>query len=192
MASAASVGRSAAWTAMAIAVTFGATACIGAVDRADFDAAMRARGGGMTTAVVRDAMAALALEYGVTELQVTSVNIGPVETVDVTVRNPARPDQLDSFTFDGRYLSEPTPVPVSAHDDLDAQSFSLGEVPALDRVESLVDDALADTAFDDGQVTGISVNRTEAIRPTVMVESPRSRALVVFDADGAMSGVHPL
>ncbi|MGW6374600.1 hypothetical protein ACWFRB_00870 [Rhodococcus sp. NPDC055112] len=192
MASAASVGRSAAWTSMAIAVALSATACIGAVDRAEFDADMRARGGGMTTAVVRDAMAALALTYGTTELQVTSVDIGPVEALDVTVRNPARPDQLDRYTFDGRWLSEPTPVLVSALDDLDAQSFGVGEVPALGRVESLVDDALANTAFDDGQVTGISVNKTEAIRPTVMVESPRSRALVVFDADGAVSEVHPL
>ncbi len=177
---------------MAIAVALSATACIGAVDRAEFDADMRARGGGMTTAVVRDAMAALTLTYGVSELQVTSVDVGPVEALDVTVRNPARPDQLDRYTFDGQWLSEPTPVLVSARDDLDAQAFVVGDVPALGSVESLVDEALASTAFDGGQVTGISVNRTEAIRPTVMVESPRSRALVVFDADGAVAEVHPL
>ena len=71
-------------------------------------------------------------------------------------------------------------------------SFRLGDVPSLGRVEELVDDALAHTGFDEGAVAGISVNRTEELWPTVMVESPRSRALVLFDAEGTVIGVQRL
>ena len=56
----------------------------------------------------------------------------------------------------------------------------------------LVDDALENSGVDDGEVTGISVSRTEAIRASVMVESLRSRALVVFEPDGTPFLVHPL
>ncbi|WP_179220110.1 hypothetical protein [Rhodococcus sp. NCIMB 12038] len=127
----------------------------GAVDRADFDAAMRTRGGGMTNALVREGLAELAARYRVTDVQVTSVDVAPVETLDVTVRNPAKPDQLDRYTFDGESLSEASPVMVSALEDLDARAFRLGDVPALGRVEALVDDALAHTGFDGGAVAGI-------------------------------------
>ncbi|GCE40624.1 hypothetical protein Rhow_004267 [Rhodococcus wratislaviensis] len=146
----------------------------------------------MTSALVRDGLAQLAARYGVADLQVTSVDVAPVETLDVTVRNPARPDQLDRYTFDGEWLSDASPVMVSALEDLDARAFRLGDVPALSRVEALVDDALAHTGFDGGEVAGISVNRTEGLWPTVMVESPRSRALVVFDAEGTVIGVQQL
>ncbi|MBC2641961.1 MULTISPECIES: hypothetical protein [unclassified Rhodococcus (in: high G+C Gram-positive bacteria)] len=177
-------------TVLAVAMT--ATGCVGAVDRADFDTAMESRGGGMTTTLVGDGLAALAVRYGVDEVQVTSVNVAPVETLDVTVRNPAKPDQLDRFTFDGEWLSDPSPVMVSALEDLDARAFGIGDVPALGRVEALVDDALAHTGFEEGHVTGIAVNRTEGLWPTAMVESPRSRSLVVFDAEGAVIGVQRL
>lgn len=176
----------------ALCMALCATGCVGAVDRADFDAAMRSRGGGMTSALVRDGLAQLAARYGVADLQVTSVDVAPVETLDVTVRNPARPDQLDRYTFDGEWLSDASPVMVSALEDLDARAFRLGDVPALSRVEALVDDALAHTGFDGGEVAGISVNRTEGLWPAVMVESPRSRALVVFDAEGTVIGVQQL
>jgi hypothetical protein len=56
----------------------------------------------------------------------------------------------------------------------------------------LVDDALASSGVDDGEVTGISVSRTESIHASVMVESPRSRVLVVFEPDGTPFLVQPL
>ncbi|WP_241031556.1 hypothetical protein [Rhodococcus koreensis] len=146
----------------------------------------------MTGALVRDGLAELATRYGVTDVEVTSVDVAPVETLDVTVRNPAKPDQLDRYTFDAEWLSDASPVMVSAVEDLDARAFRLGDVPALGRVEELVDDALAHTGFDGGAVAGISVNRTEGLWPTVVVESPWSRALVVFDAEGTVIGVQRL
>ncbi|MFC0451195.1 hypothetical protein [Rhodococcus jostii] len=172
MKSAASWLRSSLWSSMVLAVALSVTGCVGAVDRADFDAAMQSRGGGMTTSLVRDGLAALSARYGVAEVQVTSVDVAPVETLDVTVRNPAKPDQLDQYTFDGEWLSDPSPVMVSALEDLDARAFRIGDVPALGRVEALVDDALAHSGVDGGRVTGISVNRTEGFWPTVMDDSP--------------------
>ncbi|MCQ4118610.1 hypothetical protein [Rhodococcus tibetensis] len=192
MMSAPSLLRTSVRSSMALAVAFGATACIGAVDRADFDAAMRTRGGGMTTSLVDDGLTALAARYGVDEVQVTSVDIAPVENLAVTVRNPANPAELDQYTFDGEHLSESSPVVVSALEDLDARAFSVDDVPALGRVEHLVDDALFHSGLDDGQVVGVSVYRAGGFWPTAMVESSRSRSLVVFDADGAVVGVHPL
>ncbi|MHA4849765.1 hypothetical protein L1080_009470 [Rhodococcus sp. MSC1_016] len=180
------------WSSMGVAVVFGATACIGAVDRAEFDADMRSRGGGMTSALVGDGLAALAVRYGVAEVQVTNLDIAPVEQLAVTVRDPANPDQLDQYTFDGENVSEPSPVVVSALEDLDARAFTLDDVPALGRVEHLVDEALSHSGLEGGQVVGISVTRAGGISPTAMVESPRSRSVVVFDADGVVVGVHPL
>ncbi|NHP13403.1 hypothetical protein DBV08_02275 [Rhodococcus sp. KBW08] len=184
--------RSALWT-VAIALTAASlSGCIGAVDRMDFDNQMRERGGGLTSELVRDGFDSLAHSYGVGAVSVTSVDISPIETLGVTVRDPGKPSQLDRFSFDGVILGEPSPVQVSVTDDLDARSFTLDQVPALSNVEKLVDDALASSGVDDGEVTGISVSRTEAIHASVMVESPRSRVLVVFEPDGTPYLVQPL
>ncbi|ANQ73124.1 hypothetical protein G9U53_01770 [Rhodococcus sp. D-46] len=184
--------RSALWTvAIALAAT-SLSGCIGAVDRMDFDNQMRERGGGMTSELVRGGFDSLAHRYGVDAVSVTSIDISPIETLGVTVRDPGKPTQLDRFSFDGVILGEPSPVQVSVTDDLDARSFTLDQVPALTNLEKLVDDALENSGVDDGEVTGISVSRTEAIRASVMVESPRSRALVVFEPDGTPFLVHPL
>lgn len=166
--------------------------CIGAVDRADFEQEMRERGGGMTTALVDDGFRQLAEHYQVNSLAVTSIDISPDTTMGVTVRDSDNLDQLDRFNFDGARLGDPSPVMVSVTDDLDAQSFTLDEIPALRNVEMLVDDALANSALEDGEVTGISVSRTESVHAAVLVESPRSRVLVVFDPSGTPTMVQPL
>ena len=63
------------------------------------------------------------------------VDVAPVETLDATVRNPAKPDQFGHYTFDGDWLSDPRPVMVPALDELDAQAFAISDVRALSRVE---------------------------------------------------------
>ncbi|EQM29924.1 hypothetical protein [Rhodococcus erythropolis] len=184
--------RPALWT-VAIALTAtGLSGCIGAVDRMDFDNQMRERGGGMTSELVRGGFDSLAHRYGVDAISVTSIDISPIETLGVTVRDPGKPSQLDRFSFDGVILGEPIPVQVSVTDDLDARSFTLDQVPALANIEKLVDDALGSSGVDDGEVSGISVSRTESIHASVMVESPRSRVLVVFEPDGTPFLVQPL
>ena len=146
----------------------------------------------MTSELVRGGFDSLAHRYGVDAISVTSIDISPIETLGVTVRDPEKPSQLDRFSFDGVILGEPIPVQVSVTDDLDARSFTLDQVPALANVEKLVDDALASSGVDDGEVSGISVSRTESIHASVMVESPRSRVLVIFEPDGTPFLVQPL
>ncbi|MDV8003947.1 hypothetical protein [Rhodococcus sp. IEGM 1318] len=180
------------WIAALVLTASSLSGCIGAVDRMDFEDQMRERGGGMTSDLVRNGFDSLAERYGVDAVSVTSVDISPIETVGVTVRDPGKPSQLDRFSFDGVILGEPSPVQVSVTEDLDARSFTLDQVPALANVEKLVDDALASSGVDEGEVTGISVSRTEAIHASVMVESSRSQVLVVFDPDGTPFLVQPL
>ncbi len=102
--------RSALWTvAIALAAT-SLSGCIGAVDRMDFDNQMRERGGGMTSELVRGGFDSLAHRYGVDAVSVTSIDISPIETLGVTVRDPpGKPTQLDRFSFDGVILGEPSP-----------------------------------------------------------------------------------
>ncbi|MFE5877212.1 hypothetical protein ACFQ6H_18235 [Rhodococcus sp. NPDC056506] len=180
------------WIAALALTASSLSGCIGAVDRMDFEGQMRGRGGGMTSDLVRNGFDSLAERYGVDAVSVTSVDISPIETLGVTVRDPGKPSQLDRFSFDGAILGEPSPVQVSVTENLDARSFTLDQVPALANVEKLVDDALASSGIDEGEVTGISVGRTEAIHASVMVESPRSQVLVVFDPDGTPFLVQPL
>ncbi|MFD9681076.1 hypothetical protein ACFWAD_14485 [Rhodococcus sp. NPDC059969] len=180
------------WIAALALTASSLSGCIGAVDRMDFEGQMRGRGGGMTSDLVRNGFDSLAERYGVDAVSVTSVDISPIETLGVTVRDPGKPSQLDRFSFDGVILGEPSPVQVSVTENLDARSFTLDQVPALANVEKLVDDALASSGIDEGEVTGISVGRTEAIHASVMVESPRSQVLVVFDPDGTPFLVQPL
>ncbi|MCD2103980.1 hypothetical protein O4214_03480 [Rhodococcus erythropolis] len=184
--------RSVLWIAALVLTASSLSGCIGAVDRMDFEDQMRERGGGMTSDLVRNGFDSLAERYGVDAVSVTSVDISPIETLGVTVRDPGKPSQLDRFSFDGVILGEPSPVQVSVTEDLDARSFTLDQVPALANVEKLVDDALASSGIDEGEVTGISVSRTEAIHVSVMVESSRSQVLVVFDPDGTPFLVQPL
>ncbi|WP_257899092.1 hypothetical protein [Rhodococcus qingshengii] len=83
--------RSALWTvAIALAAT-SLSGCIGAVDRMDFDNQMRERGGGMTSELVRGGFDSLAHRYGVDAVSVTSIDISPIETLGVTVRDPGKP-----------------------------------------------------------------------------------------------------
>lgn len=180
------------WIAALVLTASSLSGCIGAVDRMDLEDQMRERGGGMTSDLVRNGFDSLAERYGVDAVSVTSVDISPIETLGVTVRDPGKPSQLDRFSFDGVILGEPSPVQVSVTEDLDARSFTLDQVPALANVEKLVDDALASSGIDEGEVTGISVSRTEAIHASVMVESSRSQVLVVFDPDGTPFLVQPL
>jgi len=120
-------------------------------------------------------LAALAVRYGVADVQVTSVDVAPGEMLDVAVRNPAKPDQVDRCTCDGEWLSEPSPVMVSALEDLDARAFTISDVPALSRVESRIDDGFAQNCFEEGRVAGISVNR---VWPTVFVVRRGSRRAI--------------
>lgn len=170
-------------------IVLGATGCIGAVDRADFEQQIRARGGGLVSALPRDALAALAQRLGTADLQANVIlltapdstnfrlvlNNQPDQvtrflsgrgdlatrepTIRLRIRPPDRPRELDDYSFTLGDLSSAQPVRVSALDDLTGESFPLSEVTGLSNLESIVDTARARSGLSDGQVNAIIVSR---------------------------------
>ncbi|WP_433136325.1 hypothetical protein ACQPZ8_29355 [Actinomadura nitritigenes] len=161
---------------------------------------MQERGGGLTTALAHNALAALSARYGTDDLDLTDLRMDSRRgDLTVRVRDSAHPGQLDELTFSDGHLSKPSPVMVRASDDLDAQTFPVHRVTALGRVEQVFDTALAGTRYPGAVVQTIEVTRGTAVKPlsskgrkgrpvpvnvVVSVTSPRAQAQVVFDADG--------
>lgn len=150
---------------------------------------MRARGGGLVSALPQEAIAALTRRTGATDPEVNVIVLTPPNTTQfrltlhdqpaqitrflaedqvlaaraatarLRVRPPDRSRQLDDYSFTLGELSAPRPVRVSASDDLDGEDFTVGEVPGLSRIEDIADTARARSALPDGQVTVIVVSR---------------------------------
>lgn len=164
------------------------TACIGATPRADFDAEVRARGGGLTTGFVDASLTVVASQFGSgdwRDLEVMFLTISPGNrTVTASVRDPRRPDFVDVVAVkDGDVLST-TPVQDAADLPLDDLVVLLSDV-AIEPIDRLTSDALA--AFDEaeGYVKSLSVSRVAGEASVrVDVESARRTATVIFDAAG--------
>lgn len=179
-----SAGRLLAASIAAIALS----ACIGATPRADFDAEVRARGGGLTTGFVDASLTAVAGHVGSDDwrdLEVMFLTVTPgSRTITASVRDPGRPDFVDVIVVkDGDVLST-TPVQDAADLPLDDLVVLLGDV-AIEPIDRVTSEALA--AFDeaDGYVTSLSVSRVAGeANIRVDVESARRTATVVFDAAG--------
>lgn len=167
----------------------GASGCVGAVDRADFEVDMRARGGGLVSALPGEAVTALTQRLNIADLNVnvlvlTAPNSAQfrlvltdqpdqvtrflVDNDDLAARYPAarlrisrpdRPRQLDDYAYMDGALGSPHPVRVSAADDLDTENFAVSEVTGLARLEEIVDTARTRSELPDGQVTVIVVSR---------------------------------
>lgn len=198
------------------AAVLGAGGCVGAVDRADFEQDLRAHGGGLVSTLVNDARTALNERLHTLSVQTTLVLLTAPNSsgfrlvlldqpnqvtrfmadnqdlnsrepaVRLRVRDPEHPRQLDDYSFTAGALSSARPVRVSAVDDLETESFTLGEVTGLARVEQIVDAALAHSELTDAHVSVIVASRfgTE-IRIVANVVSPRAEMIAEFDQTGA-------
>ncbi|MEU5996137.1 hypothetical protein ABZ806_44800 [Spirillospora sp. NPDC047418] len=157
----------------------------------EFVAEMRSRGGGLTAALVRDAMAAFSQHYGTDRLTLTRLVLKSEDaSVTARLRLPRHPDQVDELTFTEDDLDGPSPVKVSAAEDLDRMSFTVRDVPALEDVVKMVDTALAETKYYEGYVETIEVTRTaSAPKISVAVSSSRADAVVTFKANGRFTKV---
>lgn len=153
---------------------------------------MQLRGGGLTTALVRDALGALSARYRTESLSFVRLSLESEEgSLTARVRDPRHSVRLDDYTFADGDLGVSSPVKVSAGADLNGLAFTSGDVTALNDVERLVDSALAKTHYEDGYVAAITVDRAvrgasgrKALTVKVAVTSSRSDAVVVFHADG--------
>ncbi|MDR7166809.1 hypothetical protein J2W56_000527 [Nocardia kruczakiae] len=192
-----------------------ACGCVGAVERGDFEQQIRARGGGLVSGLPAAAVDALRKRLGADDFQanvilltapdsagfrlvladqpaqVTNFMADPGEfaarnpAVRLRVRTMQRPRELDDYSFMLGALSAPTPVRVSAFDDLDRDCFALSDIPGLGRIEAIVDTARVRSGLTDGTVPVIVVSRFgREIRIVANVVSPRSETIAEFDATG--------
>ncbi len=167
--------------------------CVGATPRDEFDAEVRARGGGLTMAFVDDSLAALATEVGAgswTELEVMFLTITPgSRSVTASVRDPRRADFVDTIVVsDGKVVAS-TPVRDADELPLDDVTVRLGSV-ALDRVEEMSSAARAAFGESDGYVSRLTVTRVlGAAQIDVALESARVTATATFDANGDLVGI---
>ncbi len=177
------------------------TACVGAVDRADFDAEIRSRGGGVAVDWVSDALDVVALEVGATSgeaLQIITMTITPSSrTTLVQTRRGDREDFVDMVAVrEGEILSV-TPQQNADRLPLDDITIAAADLPIGD-VDRLADEAIlaftADTGEDpdggDVFVSLIQVSLIEGVHIVdVSVESARRTGTVRFDTDGGLIGV---
>lgn len=197
-------------------ITLTATGCIGAVDRADFEELVQARGGGLVTALPGDAIGALQRRLGTADLEASVILLaapnssrfqfvmldqppqvtaalnsggalsGRYPVARLRIRVPQAPDQLDDYTFALETLSEPTPVQTFAG-DLNGTTFAIDQVPALRRVEEIVDTSVAHSGLDDAHVSALLVHRSgRDVLVTVNVVAPRGVTVLQFDRAGTL------
>lgn len=183
---------------MALLAVLALTGCVGAVDRVDFDAEIRSRGGGVAVDWVQESLDAIAQEVGapnVATLQVITLTITPSSFVTVVqARRSDRPDFVDTVAaLDGEVISV-TPRQNADELPLDEITISAEDLPLAD-IEVLVDDALAafvadigdDAVSGDAFVTLIQVSVIDSVHVVdVSVESVRRTGVVRFDVDGSL------
>lgn len=161
------------------------TGCVGAASRTEFEDMVRERGGGVSAEAVAGVLDDLRTRSGADDPDVGVLRFNfDTTTAVIEVRNPARPDDLDRYTYRNDQHSSTEPVRLSADDDLDELTVALSTHPLAD-IERIADDALAAFDSDGGYVTAITMGSfglPPAIR--VDVESPRSSGTATFDADG--------
>jgi hypothetical protein len=191
-------GRRIALVVVATAVV-GASGCVGATARDDFESEVEARGGGFSEDIVSDAVDGIADEVGTEDFELTHLTVSPLTpVVSAQIRDPRAPDQLDDYTFRGDDLVDVAPVRVTAGTDIDAGTLPIATF-AVDQLDEVVDVALDEFGATDGYVTSVRLSVEPpvdgAAEPqgaiVVSVESPRAAATVRFTADGELVGVDP-
>jgi hypothetical protein len=169
------------------------TGCVGATDRADFEAEIQRRGGGVTSELAAEPLDRLRDELGVEDPELLALSIAPLtRTVVLQARDPRQRRNVDRYVSRGGGLGDPEPVQVGASDDLDARTFRPSELPALGDLERLADEAIDALGFEDSYVDAIDVGvRNGAPVLAVQVSSPRSVGTAVFDGAGTLLGAAP-
>lgn len=170
-------------------------ACVGSIDRGEFDDEVRSRGGGLDGSLVSDGVDAVARDLGVEDIEVWSVSIVP-GAVTLQVRLPAQPDALDSYRYGtsgqygGRGLSEPQPLSTnSAYAEMESRVFDPTAV-GLDGLDEMVAEAIEAAGLDGGWASGASTTRGATpgadVVTAVTVTDERRTVVVTFGSDGTL------
>ncbi|MFN3258764.1 MAG: hypothetical protein ACE37B_24030 [Ilumatobacter sp.] len=173
-----------------VVAMIGATGCVGATERGDFDREIQRRGGGVTNEWLAESLDALADEVGADDardVRVMSLNANPgTRSMTALAQRNDRPDDVDTVSIRDREVTSTTPVPDVDELVLDDVTVRLGELP-LDRIEDLADRALAAFDADGAYVERISIAvRAQTPTITLRISSERDTGGVVFDAAGEL------
>lgn len=165
-----------------------ASGCIGATDRADFDAEVRARGGGLTSAWIAEALDLVAGEVSVTptsELELVTLAINSTDrSVSAQARRGDQNNFVDVVIVKQGEVVAITPVQDADQLPLDDITFTLSQLP-LENIETLGDTALREFGEADGFVSRINVSlRDGSPVITVSLVSARRTGKASFTADG--------
>ena len=170
-----------------------ASGCIGATPRDEFEAEVRARGGGLSNTFLVESLDLIAVDVGGSsweELDVLSLTAQPGNrTVVAAVRREDRRDFVDTVTVVDGEIRASTPLQDAGDLPLDDIEIPLSTV-AIEDIEEISQAALE--AFDDpgGFVEAITITRAgDVVTITVDVESDRQTATASFDADGTFRGI---
>lgn len=163
-------------------------ACVGTTSRDDFRRIVQQRGGGFTSELPLDAVDAVTDELGVDDVDLRQVTVtASTETVVLEVRDPEVPANLDTYTVRGGRIDSVAPVRLSAGDDLDRKTFAASSV-AFDRLDAMVDRALAEFGESDGYVDSLVVRPLGDDRVVVQLglASARATATARFAPSGEL------
>lgn len=167
--------------------------CIGAVDRSEFDAEVRARGGGVTSTWIVESFDAVARSVGGTsasELQTLSFNVNTTNrTATVVTRRVDRPEFVDTVV-----VRQGDVVSTAALQDADSLPLDDLSVPfaalPMDQIEELSDRSLSEFGEPDGFVAAIRLDSIGGGHQIIVkLESARFTADVTFSTDGTFIGI---
>lgn len=177
------------WVAAGVVLT----GCIGATDRSEFDAEVRARGGGLTAEWIDEALSLVADEVGAPSAGALELLTMTITTssraVTVQARRGDRPDFVDTVTVVESEVLAVQPMQDADDLPLDQLAIRIDELP-LDDIEGLGDRALAEFGEDEAFVESIRISIVDSEhRIVVDVESERRTGRVLFDVDGEIMEV---
>ena len=166
-----------------------AGACVGSVDREEFEREIQERGGGISQDLPIEAVAALENELDVDEVEVRSMTVSN-EHVVLVARSPEFPDEFDSFNYraDG-FTGDPEPSQ-TAIDDPEQQVYDPRDIE-LDQLDDMVDQAI-DEADLRGYAQTVTITRPQPGEPPVIdvsVTNERGSVSVRFGPDGGLIGI---
>lgn len=210
------LGRGRRFALALVGLSMVAAGCVGSVDREEFEQIVRERGGGLSQALVLDAVADLETELDTDPLTMQSIT-ATNETVTIEAVSPEFPDEIDRYTYRGGGLDGPDPagrfptvsipditlpelpegieLPPELQDlvddpaagDGDSGPFTVDEI-ALDRLDELVDAAIVTAALREGYAPSLTITAlgTDGPRIRVTVTNDRTDATVTHDAAGQL------
>jgi len=186
--------RSARLVGLVAVVAIAGAGCIGATSRSELEKKVRERGGGISRDLVLDAIDALGDAQGTDAVRLVTVT-AMNNRVTLEARVPDRPEEYDVYTygtsglFGENGLSSAQPGTRSAGDaPIEARVFGRNDV-AIDRLNDMLDTALAGAALDAGYVERVVIARRAPgadVIVVVTVTDDRRSVDVLFAADGSI------